>query len=250
MVHLSVFSMISSAAEQILQKTVPNIMLVRSEEKRISTSPMRQSPFSARTAKDTVRKTKETARQSLLELDLKIFSARLSSPPSRPPINRDRRISSNGLITTEITSMLPPLDCTAWAIPKETAKATSPIASSRATTGNSTSVTFPLALYCFTTIMVAAGAVAEAMAPKVKAAEIGSFSGMIKCKPINAASTRRTAIKDSNRAITTDCFPTFFKTDILNSEPMENAINPSATSETTERLEIRSGVIYRSNPGI
>ena len=50
------------------------------------------------------------------------------------------------------------------AIPKEIAKMTNPTASSRATTGSNMSVTAPFALYCFTTIKVAAGAVAVAAA--------------------------------------------------------------------------------------
>ena len=69
---------------------------------------------------------------------------------------------------------VPPLN--AWAIPKLIANMMSPTASSRATIGNNRSVTGPLALYCFTTIKVAAGAVAEAMAPKVRTAGIGSTS--------------------------------------------------------------------------
>ena len=55
-------------------------------------------------------------------------------------------------------------------MPKERAKATRPTASSRATTGSKMSVSFPFALYCFTTIRVAAGAVAVAIAPRVIAA--------------------------------------------------------------------------------
>ena len=41
--------------------------------------------------------------------------------------------------------------------------------------GSSKSVSFPLALYCLTTIRVAAGAVAAAIAPSVIAIEIGSL---------------------------------------------------------------------------
>ena len=70
---------------------------------------------------------------------------------------------------------------------------TRPTASSRATTGSSTSVTGPLALYWRTTIRVAAGAVAAAIAPRVTATGIDSRSGMIKCRAISAASTHRVA---------------------------------------------------------
>ena len=53
----------------------------------------------------------------------------------------------------------------AFAMPKEAEKSTRPTASSMATTISSRRVRGPLALYCLTTIRVAAGAVAEAMEP-------------------------------------------------------------------------------------
>ena len=64
------------------------------------------------------------------------------------------------------------------------------MASSSATTGSRISVTGPLALYWLTTISVAAGAVAVAMAPRVMQTEMGSFSGIRKC---TATSTRSTS---------------------------------------------------------
>ena len=77
------------------------------------------------------------------------------------------------------------------ATPNEIENSTNPTASSNATTGRSVSVTGPFALYCLTTINVAAGAVAEAIAPKIIAEGKGNFSGIIKCRPINAASTNK-----------------------------------------------------------
>ena len=61
----------------------------------------------------------------------------------------------------------------AWAMPIATAKITSPTASSNATMGRSRLVTGPLALNWRTTIRVAAGAVAEAIAPRTIAAGRG-----------------------------------------------------------------------------
>ena len=57
------------------------------------------------------------------------------------------------------------------AIPKETENRIRPTASSMATTINNSFVKGPSALYCLTTISVAAGAVAAAMAPRVMADE-------------------------------------------------------------------------------
>ena len=71
----------------------------------------------------------------------------------------------------------------------EIAKTTKPTASSSATTGSKMSVTGPFALYCLTTIRVAAGAVAVATDARTIAAGRDSLSGIIKCKPIRTAST-------------------------------------------------------------
>ena len=63
-----------------------------------------------------------------------------------------------------------------WEKPKEIAKITRPTASSRATMGRSRLVSLPFALYCLITISVAAGAVAEAIAPRMIAVVRGSLS--------------------------------------------------------------------------
>ena len=76
---------------------------------------------------------------------------------------------------TDTTSSFPPT--IACAMPKETENTTRPTASSSATIGRSSSVTGPFALYCLTTISVAAGAVADAIAPSVIATGIGRISG-------------------------------------------------------------------------
>ena len=66
------------------------------------------------------------------------------------------------------------------ATPNETENNTRPTASSMATTINSNFVIGPSALYCFTTISVAAGAVAAAIAPRVIAEEREMREGAIK----------------------------------------------------------------------
>lgn len=67
-----------------------------------------------------------------------------------------------------------------FAIATHKKKIISPIASSRATTGNKVFVTIPFALYCLTTSSVAAGAVAVAIAPKIRIIGIVTWSGNIK----------------------------------------------------------------------
>ena len=61
-------------------------------------------------------------------------------------------------------------------IENKTENAIKATASSKATTGIRVSTTGPFALYCLITIKVAAGAVAHAIAPKVKITEIGKVS--------------------------------------------------------------------------
>lgn len=78
-------------------------------------------------------------------------------------------------------------------------------ASSKATTLSMVFVTGPFALYCFTTIIVAAGAVAAAMAPK--------RSEIFVSKPqiIKTPDTKTEAKRASNKAITMGVAPAFFK---------------------------------------
>ena len=71
-------------------------------------------------------------------------------------------------------------DSRALAIPKDAEKRTRPTASSIATTRRRSFVRGPSALYCLTTMRVAAGAVAEAMAPNVIAAGMERRSGIAK----------------------------------------------------------------------
>ena len=120
---------------------------------------------------------------------------------------------------------------------------TRPTASSKATTGSRTSVTFPFALYCFTIIRVAAGAVAVATDARTMAADSVSLSGIRKCSPINTTST----IMVVNSACTTPmmvaCLPILLSCASRNSLPIANAIKPSARSEIRPKLSICSAVI-------
>ena len=111
----------------------------------------------------------------------------MNNTPIKNPSNNDNTTSNNGSIITEKASTVPTFND--FAIPNEIAKIIKPTASSNATTGNNTSVTGPLALYCLTTINVAAGAVAVATDARITATDKGSLSGIIKCNPINTAST-------------------------------------------------------------
>ena len=101
---------------------------------------------------------------------------------------------------------------TAIAMPK----AISATASSKATTLSSVLVTGPSALYCFTTMIVAAGAVADAMAPKSKDTLAS------KPKRTKTPVTNTDASRASNSAMTIGVIPAFFRYDSLNSEPIEN----------------------------
>ena len=119
----------------------------------------------------------------------------------------------------------------ASAMPKDTAKRMRPTASSRATMGSSRSVSLPLALYWRTTISVAAGAVAAAIAPRVMAAGTESTSGRIRWKSSRAASTSSVAATACRMPMTSACLPVSRSWERRNSLPMEKAMKPKATLE-------------------
>ena len=109
-----------------------------------------------------------------------------STVPSAAPTTRERPISSSGEISMFCTVGAAPLvrDC---AMASEIANAARPIASSMATTESSVFVIVPCARYCRTTISVAAGAVAVAIAPSV------SDSGRSNPQKISTTSTAASA---------------------------------------------------------
>ena len=115
-------------------------------------------------------------------------------------------------------------------MPKDTLNSTSPTASSMATTSISSFVKGPSALYWRTTIKVAAGAVAEAIAPNVMAQEIEIISGKHRCRIIRTTSTTAVVITACRMPIVIALFPMVLSCDNRNSLPMVNAINPKAVS--------------------
>ena len=121
------------------------------------------------------------------EREWKNFSQNVKIPPITAPRTIESTTSRTGSTITERISIAPVL--IDFATPNETAKTIRPTASSRATTGRRISVTGPFALYCFTTISVAAGAVAVATAPRTIAAGSVSLSGIAKWSNISATST-------------------------------------------------------------
>ena len=140
----------------------------------------------------------------------------------------------------EITSNEPVLS--AFAMPNDTANTTRPTASSSATIGSSRSTSGPLALYCRTTISVAAGAVAVAMAPRVMACAMESLPPVASEMATSAISTTNVAVSACSTPMTNACLPVCLSSDTRNSLPMENAMKPSATSEISDRLSTDSCV--------
>ena len=147
----------------------------------------------------------------------------------RAPSSKEPAISISGLTRMETRSTVPL--ARAFAMPKETANTTRPTASSSATMGSKRSVRGPLALYCRTTISVAAGAVAAAMAPRVMAAGRVILSEKTKHAPMSTASTSTVAASACTIPMMTACFPVFCREERRNSFPMAKAMKPSATLE-------------------
>lgn len=108
--------------------------------------------------------------------------------------------------------------------------------------GSSRSTSGPFALYCRTTMSVAAGAVAVAMAPSVMACAMDSLPFVSSAITISAISTRNVAASACKTPMTNACLPVCFSSDTRNSLPMENAMKPSATSEISDRLSTDSCV--------
>ena len=158
----------------MLQNTVPVTIQTSKREKPTCTPPI----LNLFCEKPTVKRTKATARARRLLLEWKYLSSQLRAIPATAPIIADAPISMIGSTITEITLILPV--SSADAIPKDTEKRIRPTASSIATTINKSFVKGPSALYCLTTISVAAGAVAAAMAPRVMAEERDIMCGKAK----------------------------------------------------------------------
>ena len=185
--HTSARFIKSSDSGQMLQNSVPSIMHTSSEEKPSFTSPI--STLSRESA--TVRKTKPMVSDIRFVLEWNFASSFVSTKPANAPRSSEPAISMSGL--TRIDTRLTTPEVSALAMPNETANTIRPTASSSATIGSSRSVSSPFALYWRTTISVAAGAVAEAIAPSVIAAGTERMSGRSRWKPMSAASTKTVA---------------------------------------------------------
>ena len=127
-------------------------------------------------------------------------------------------------------------------MPKEAEKSTRPTASSRATTISSRRVRGPSALYCLTTIRVAAGAVAAAIEPSVMAEAMEMMSGRMKCRMTSAASTRAVVMTACKMPTVMACLPMLSRVERRNSLPMTKAMKPSATWVMMDRLSTCSRV--------
>ena len=209
----------------MLQNTVPSIMHTSSGEKPQST------PATVKSTADrpTIRKMNAMLSDRRFEFERNIVSSFVSTKPASAPSSSEPTISMSGE-----SKMLARLNCAlsiARAIPKDTANAMRPTASSSATIGSSRSVSSPLALYWRTTISVVAGAVAVAIAPSVIAAGTDSTSGRRKWKITSAISTKASAASACKTPIIIACLPVFLSWLRRNSLPMEKAIKPIATSE-------------------
>ena len=226
--HRSARPIRSSARGLRLQNTVPSIMQTRSGENPMVSGPAGNS----REESPTVRMTKAMVREVLFVLEWNRVSSQVRVMPASVPRSPEARILTRGPAAMERRSMFPRI--MALAMPKETAKTIRPTASSRATMGSRRSVSLPFALYCRTTIRVAAGAVAVAMAPRVMAAGRDRRSGFQKCSPAMARSTSTAAVRAWTMPMTKACLPVFCSDSRRNSVPMEKAMKPMATSESSD----------------
>ena len=107
-----------------------------------------------------------------LDLDLNNLQPRETSRPSNPPTRILLKIETNGQTNKSKTLGFAPF-AIAFEIENKIEKAINATASSKATTGSNVLTTGPSALYCLITIKVAAGAVAHAIAPKVRIISTG-----------------------------------------------------------------------------
>ena len=180
-VHLSIISIIAPLSLLILTYITPIAIHVSKSES--------WKPSPKTLLKPTPAKTATTQSDMRFALDLNTFAANASAVPINPPMPSDAMISSKGMTRTSITLMVFVPSAKVFASSSDMANTIRPIASSNATTGRSVSVTIPRALYCLTTIRVAAGAVAVAIAPRHIAVEMCSTPQNE--SPMSARSTSR-----------------------------------------------------------
>ena len=104
----------------------------------------------------------------LLARDLNKLNNNEIKNPKTAPIAKDKTISITGLASISYRFITPFPVSIVLAILNKTENKIKATASSRATTGSKVSVTGPLALYCLITNNVAAGAVAQLIAARVR----------------------------------------------------------------------------------
>ena len=98
----------------------------------------------------------------------------------------------------------------------------------------------PRVLFSRKTSVVAAGAVAEEIEPRIKPREREVLISFVNKKDITVTTietTKNGTIASKNK-IPVNCFPYFFKTEIFNSPPIKNPIKAKAIELTGSRLEI------------
>ena len=150
-------------------------MQARSEEK-VKSSPNSFHPrLLANIVRPTTVRMEAMIKIILFALDLNNLQANETIKPSAAPKTSEAIISISGTTITLINEIDVAL-ASDLEIENKTEKAIKATASSKATTGIRVSTSGPLALYCLITISVAAGAVAQATAPKVKMIDIGKVS--------------------------------------------------------------------------
>ena len=109
-----------------------------------------------------------------------------------------------------------------------------------ATTIRRSRVMGPSALYCRTTISVAAGAVAAAMEPRVIAEETEMTSGRTRCRATRARSTSTVAAAAWRMPTTMAWRPMVLSWLRRNSLPMVKAMKPRATWEMMFKRSVAS----------
>ncbi len=104
-------------------------------------------------------------------------------------------------------------------------------------------VSGPRVLYSFRTSVVAAGAVAEQMAPRTRPKETAILmSPMNACAiPVTRRPTTKNGTMDSPMRIPMNCFPYFLITSILSSAPIKNPMRERAMVFTGLREMMVSG---------
>ena len=157
----------------------------------------------------------------------------MSARPESAPSTREITISMMGSKMTLTTLMLP--ISSAPAMPKDTENSTRPTASSMATTMSRSFVSGPSALYWRTTMSVAAGAVAAAMAPRVMAEGSERRAGLMRCRTMRAISTTIVVMTACRMPTVMACLPIVLSCETRNSLPMANAMKPSAVCVMTLR---------------